>query len=77
MFLFIVLLSVSLPLLSRFLSFFFFFQVQDCDIEPMLGPSETEGKMTYFLDGVGREFGRADDETMKFWDRVEKDYMGP
>ena len=52
-------------------------QVQDADLEPMLGPSETEAKLTFFEDTVGNEFGYADDETTRFWSRVERDYEGP
>lgn len=52
-------------------------QVQDADLEPMLGPSEADAKRTFFVDRLGREFGRADDETTGFWDRVEGDYEGP
>lgn len=52
-------------------------QVQDADLEPMLGPSEADTKLTFFKDTVGREFGYADDDTTGFWDRVEGDYEGP
>lgn len=52
-------------------------QVQDADLEPMLGPSEAEPKLYFFADRVGREFGRADDETTGFWDRKTDDYAGP
>ncbi|CAM9995214.1 unnamed protein product [Pylaiella littoralis] len=51
--------------------------VQDCDIEPMLGPSKADAKLTFFVDTLGREFGRADDETTQFWERGDSDYMGP
>jgi len=52
-------------------------QVQDADLEPMLGPSEADTKLTFFKDTVGREFGYADDDSTRFWDRVEGDYEGP
>lgn len=52
-------------------------QVQDADLEPMLGPSEAEPKLTFFVDTIGREFGHADDDTTGFWDRNTDDYAGP
>lgn len=51
--------------------------MQDADLEPMLGPSEVEPKMTFFFDHVGREFGVVDDESSGFFDRVTDDYPGP
>eukprot|EP00752_Nemacystus_decipiens_P007229 g6470.t1 len=51
--------------------------VQDADLEPMLGPSEADTKLNFFSDTVSKEFGYVDDETSRFWDRVEGDYEGP
>ncbi|CAN0096992.1 unnamed protein product, partial [Ectocarpus fasciculatus] len=51
--------------------------VQDCDIEPMLGPSEVETMLTAYSDNLGQEFANVDDENTNFWGRIDGDYEGP
>lgn len=52
-------------------------QVQDADLEPMLGPSEVETMLTAYADNLGQEFATLDDESANFWGRIDGDYEGP
>lgn len=51
--------------------------MQDADLEPMLGPSETPGKLAPFVDRMAKEFGYVDDEIAGFWHKKDGGYPGP